>query len=605
MTEAAPAENVLDPTIQSIITKARSVRVLAPARGTMITGLITAVLMWACFTPLNWTPLGWICLVPLLMLARIRQKTKWMYSVTYVCGFLWAMCTLQWMRLGHWTMYMALTALSLYVAMYFPVFLAVTRAAVHRWNVPLLIAAPMSWVGLEFVRAHLLTGFSWYYLGHSQWAWTELIQISDITGAYGVSFVVAMVAACCSLFVPAAWFTKLSLFPPGTSASDGLIRHKIQPNVIVSTLVFSAVLGYGFVRRSQADFQPGPRVGLVQGNFTSEVKHDERSRDGILSHHDVLTGVAVREQPNLIVWPESMFPYPLLDAGENKTDEQILAGLAGDPALQTHQEEMLRQWRENPSLQRLTNDARKTNSALMIGAVTRYLTPKDGIKLYNSATFIRPDTGPVDRYDKMHRVIFGEYIPLKETLPFLKHFSPYGESGGIEAGKRPVVVSDGSWNYAPIICFEDTVPQLVRAFAARANSADNAIDCFVNLTNDGWFHGSSELDQHLITATFRCVETRTPMVRAVNTGISAYIDGDGVIREPEYMYDADAGKETTMRDENGNWRKQLNAVTVSTVPLDSRSSLYVRTGDWFAGLCGFFVVFVSLLVLLPRKRAVA
>ena len=170
----------------------------------------------------------------------------------------------------------------------------------------------------------------------------------------------------------------------------------------------------------------------------------------------------------------------------------------------------------------------------------------------------------------------------------------------------------GKWRMAPIICFEDTVPHLVRGIVAAgsAHDTDKHVDLLVNLTNDGWFHGSSELDQHLITSMFRAVECRTPLVRAVNTGISEIIDGDGAILDPEVFIDGDARKNapappsTKARDpETGAWHKQLNAALVHTVPLDACRSLYVRFGDWFAMLCCAAVVFAGLSVLLPRQKA--
>jgi apolipoprotein N-acyltransferase len=160
----------------------------------------------------------------------------------------------------------------------------------------------------------------------------------------------------------------------------------------------------------------------------------------------------------------------------------------------------------------------------------------------------------------------------------------------------------------PLICFEDTVPHLVRDMvqAAQASpgreSGDDSpvspdsssrIDCLVNLTNDGWFRDSSEPDQHLITASFRCIELRKPMVRAVNTGISAVIDGDGVVREPEVLIDFDrlqnpaAGPpRTTLRDPaTGRYYKSFNSAQVANVLLDNRDSLYLAYGDWFAAGC--------------------
>ena len=122
----------------------------------------------------------------------------------------------------------------------------------------------------------------------------------------------------------------------------------------------------------------------------------------------------------------------------------------------------------------------------------------------------------------------------------------------------------------------------------------------------GWFHGSSELDQHLITAAFRCVENRTPMVRAVNTGVSAVIDGDGMIVEPDFFIDGDNKGRTSFVDpKTGRWNKSMNAVIIDTIPLDHRTSLYTKYGDWFAGACCFGALFVFFMALLNLKRTPA
>jgi apolipoprotein N-acyltransferase len=180
---------------------------------------------------------------------------------------------------------------------------------------------------------------------------------------------------------------------------------------------------------------------------------------------------------------------------------------------------------------------------------------------------------------------------MSDQLPWLQRVFAFSGPVGISAGEEIHYFNVNGTRFAPLICFEDTVPQLVREVVAAGESQGADVDCLVNLTNDGWFHGSSELEQHLITASFRCIETRTPMVRAVNTGISAVIDGDGLVREPEKFIDYDALRDgdrsrSSMRDpETGEYHKQLNAALIGYVPLDARSSWYTRFGDWFATLC--------------------
>ena len=181
--------------------------------------------------------------------------------------------------------------------------------------------------------------------------------------------------------------------------------------------------------------------------------------------------------------------------------------------------------------------SQQVGAPMIFGVDTIEAVP-DSFRHFNSAAFIRPDAGLVARYDKLHPVMFGEYVPLRDTFPWLANFAPFPPEFGLTPGDGSVVFQQKEWRYAPIICFEDTVPHLVREIVHAAGDGQDGrrpVDCLVNLTNDGWFHGSSELDQHLITAAFRCVECRVPMVRAVNTGISAVIDGDGVVIDPDAL----------------------------------------------------------------------
>lgn len=605
-----------DISVAEIISRARAV---APnSVGPLWMAVASGVALWTCFPPIDCGPLAWVALVPLLLVVRMPRPTRKMYLYTALGGWLFALMTLQWMRLGDPSMYLAWGALAFYVGLYFPVFVGLTRVAVHRAGLPLVVSAPLVWVGLEFVRAYVMTGFSWYYLGHSQYRWTGLLQISDLVGAYGVSFLVMMGNACIAELIPAGVFQKVRLLPQASTVETVLLNQPLRRrSIVVTATVLSLVvtLVYGSWRRSQADFRPGPRVGLVQGNFPSSVKHDDDQTVKIWRTHQALTGLATRHQAEVIVWPESMFrwPYPIVDP--TMTDEELRA---------LHPDLTEEFWKNGKAEESLVDMTEGSRAGMIIGADTM-IGDKAGMRVYNSALFFEPTRKLVGRYDKLHRVPFGEYVPLKEIFPFLAELTPAAGGVGLSAGESVHVFQHGDHRLVPLICFEDTVPHLVRsAVAATRDASGKDIDCLVNLTNDGWFHGSSELDQHLITASFRCIETRVPMVRAVNTGISAFIDGDGVVREPSLFLDFDAlmkrpagsGKidptaaiptradaRTSMRDpKTGAYYKQLNAVLVSEIPLDSRTSFYVRWGDWFAAGCLAFTTGMLGLGLLGGRR---
>lgn len=604
--DAKPAMShaVKDPSVEEIIAAGRSktqpVFPRPSSLGAWGLSLLSAGLLWASFTPVDAGPLAWIALVPLLILVRIPQPTRWMYTALFVTNFVGQIVTLQWMRLGDPTMYVAMTALAAYCALYFPVFVALARTACHRCGAPLVIAAPVLWTGMEYLRAHFGTGFAWYFLGHSQYQWLNLIQVSDITGAYGVSFVVMMANASLAGLISSQWLKRLRLLTPEAALLQQAIpfRAALVP-VIATVIVVGTVLGYGILRRSQAEFQPGPRVALIQGNFVASLRQAPPEPDQVYYTHARLTGLSVREQPDVIVWPEGMFPAPLLDADPNLTEEQLGEIVPNvDAAV----------WR-NPRIRKdLADEAQKAGAALIWG-IHAMRAEAQGVQQYNSAVFVTPELGVSGRYDKRHLVPFGEFLPLRNVLPFLQNFTPYGGNAGLQFGQHPAVFEYKSWRFAPVICFEDTVPHVVRTAAAAGLSDGKKVDVLVNLTNDGWFHGSSELDQHLITATFRAVECRAPMVRAVNTGISAVIDGDGAILEPDVFIDGDwrRGSEQPPRKsivdpKTGQRRRQLTAALIDTVPLDNRSSLYVRFGDWFGGACLLFVAGALVGMLFPSRR---
>ena len=556
-----------DPTPDEIIASAR--RAPAQGRGAFKVTIITAMLLWASFTPLGWGPFAWFALVPVLLLVRLERPTRRMYWGTYFGGLCFWLPTLQWMRLGDSSMYIAWAVFAVYLAAYFPLFVGLTRIAVWKFRLPLVLAAPVIWTGLEYLRGFALTGFGWYQLGHSQFYWVNLIQISDLVGAYGVSFIVAMGSAAIVELVPLSVFGRLKLLPPGNSTT---IAEPVQSGrqrwLIAGSFLglFGAILAYGEFRRSQAVFSAGPRVAAIQGNFPSSTAPARAERDHeVFVRHRQLTAEAIKLQPDLILWPEVMFPWPHFTQDKN-LDPKIFDEVTKDvdPTY----------WKEDHEIsQRLKSLSQASAAAVVVGVQT-VAARQDGLKMYNSALYLRPDVGFSGRYDKVHRVPFGEYIPFAESLPFLSWFSPYRGSFGIQAGDQGVVFDYRGTRYASVICFEDTVPHVVRRVmqeGVASSDKPKKIDVLLNLSNDGWFHGSSELDQHLITSLFRAVEVRTPLVRAVNTGISALIDGDGVIRN----------KAVNAKGVS----KEVDALFCDFVPLDNRYSVYLHYGDWFGQAC--------------------
>ena len=218
------------------------------------------------------------------------------YAVLTLAGFCFWMAALHWLRLPHPATSIGWVALSFYFAFYLPVFVGLSRVAVHRLRVPVILAAPIVWTGLELARAHLLTGMTMASLGHTQYRWIELIQLSDLAGAYGVSFVVMFVAA--------------SLGADDLPLRNGGRRAGRFWPLLPAAAVLAAALVYGHVRMDGDSTQAGPRIALIQGSIDIEMRvRSRRCRNSIFKEYFGLSQEAVKQNRHvdLVVWPETMF----------------------------------------------------------------------------------------------------------------------------------------------------------------------------------------------------------------------------------------------------------------------------------------------------------
>ena len=588
-----------EPSVRAIIAAARRPQPAA-ARGAWLLAGASAALWYLCFFPVNWGPLAFLAPVPLLLLARLDERPRRTYLAVYVTQLAGFLAVIFWMA-ANGPMVPAYLALSCYLALYGPAFLLATRTAVHRLNVPLVVAAPVVLAGLELLRAHLMTGFAWYFLGHTQWRWTWLIQICDLVGVYGVSFVVAACAAAAAVCVPDGVFAKLRLLPvrDGVTAAPPAASFRAKAGSVAFALtLLAAALGYGYVRTSGDHFKPGPRVALIQSSFPSDLGAGPSPGEVFTKNH-LLTREAVRYQPDFVIWPESAYRWPLLETAGDVSDDTVAAAAGRVSGGRMSAEEWRRSGRDMREV--LHDLATQANAGLLVGLSAYVVEADRGLRRYNSAAFARPELGLVGRYDKRHRVVFGEYVPLRDVFPFLAAATPYTADFGIEAGAGPVALEHAGYRVGPLVCYEDTVPQLVRADVAAAAAAGKPIDVLADVSNDGWFDRSPEQEQHLVTSLFRAVETRTPLVRAANTGVSAAIDGDGRLVEPVAFLHGETHEPLPLKT-GGRFTRDVPAVMVADVPLDTRTSLYVRGGDWFGGSCAAAAVF-CLFWPAVRRRA--
>ncbi|HBO43272.1 MAG TPA: apolipoprotein N-acyltransferase [Planctomycetaceae bacterium] len=501
-----------------------------------------AVLYWAALPPLNLWPLAWIAPAWWILLARRQELSgRRPYLVLWAVGLCFWLAAYHFVRLPHPATSFGWIALAAYLGCYLPLFVALTRVAVHRAGVPLIAAAPVIWTGLELARAHLITGITMGALGHTQYRWIDLIQVSDLGGAYAVCFVMVFAAACLARMLP---------------CDD---RPSEWWPLLPAAAVLAIALVYGHFRMAAAA-APSPtiRVALIQGSIDAEFKSDPEKATLTQQHYEELTRRAVQRwnDLDLIVWPETMVRFPLFDGDSSN---------ARPPTW----------WKESPEefrerLPRVIEESRgyiadlalQMDVPMLLGVETVF-HGENGDKYFNSAVLASPDGKLSERYDKMHRVLFGEYVPLTNWFPAIQGWTPLPVS--LTAGTRAVAVDIRGVRLGPSICFETVLPHVIRRQIVSLRAEGREPDVLVNLTNDGWFRGSSELDMHLVCGVFRAVESRKPMLIAANTGFSAWIDADGRIVEQGPRRDT--------------------AIILATVGPDRRGSVYLDHGDVFAGVC--------------------
>lgn len=558
-----------------------------PRTRVFLPAILSGVLLYLTFFPVNAGFLAWFALVPLLSLVRANVGPRRIYLAAFVGGLVCYVPAIQWMRVAHTAMYASWLFLAVCCALFLAMSVWLSRR-LDRLGVPFWLAVPMGFVAVEYFRSHFPTGytwleavglrhpigFGWYLLGHTQHDWPALIQVSDLTGAYGVSFLVALVNAAVWLAIERialvrVWFRDMrEMGPPSARPS------------LAAAGALGLVVVYGSVRLNHGPYADGPQVALIQGNLPQDVKN-EHGRE-MAKHFVRLSTEAVRPpagqpKPDLIVWPETAFPGTWHDyaAGATATAAPLEFQRRANTDPANIRDDMLEVWR-TPSI---------------FGLNTLEWGADDRLWKYNSALLIDERGRPLGRYDKIHLVPFGEYVPMGETFPFMSMFTPYEGDYSCKPGaswtRFPLVVGDRTYHFACMICYEDSDATLARQYVRPGQPG---VDFFVNISNDGWFDGTAEHEQHLAVCRFRAVETRRSVVRAVNMGISAIIDPDGrVVALP-----------------GPTWAesKKVEAVVRGPVPLGTGTTLYARFGDWLPVGCWAIILLGGFVHgFVNRRRA--
>ena len=448
---------------------------------------ISGILLALSFPTPDFFPVAWIALIPFLLSLYDKKPGQSFYS-GIALGLPYFFGTLYWIyhSINHYggisflTSIILVALLCLYLSLYTGAFAFLFSITIRNTKLPALLIAPAFWVVLEFLRSYVFSGFPWSSLGYSQYKFLAMIQIADITGVYGISFlVVAVNGAASDYFLTKRRIKDMPLFP--------LSQTAIWASALAICILLSVI--YGLVRLGEE--RPGKqfKASIIQGNIEQDKKWEPAYQNEVIDIYKDLSLRASYEKPSLIVWPESSVPFIF---GEDKVYTNDLLDLQS-----------------------------QLGSPLLFGSVLIKEKKKNPYLLSNSAVLL-DETGKVAfTYDKIHMVPFGEYVPLRNILFFINKL--VSGIGDYTPGNRYVRAHIQSGDFASLICYEMIFPGLVRKFYI------NGGDFMVNITNDAWFGKTTGPYQHFSMAVFRAVENRKPVIRAANTGVSGFIDSNGKI----------------------------------------------------------------------------
>ncbi len=507
--------------------------------------LSSGVILFCSFPSVNFFPLAWFGLVPLLLTLQSVDRWKTAFSLGYVAGFLFFAGLLLAIALLYpyaniFTTVLGYLLLVGYTALYF----AVAAVLVYHlpWQSGILypLGVATIWVGLEWVRSWLLTGFPWGNIGYSQWNYQPSIQIASFAGVYGVSFVIVFFNAGIAAFIRS--------------------RHEWRKEfvtVLVPCLLAGITLIYGYVIiNNDKDNQTETiKVALVPGNIPQIEKWKSENVGKIVKKYLNLTQKSAVENPDVIVLPETTFRGGML---------------SGEWAVQVS----FRQWTKFHNVYKQMF-GENGGIPMLIGA-TDVDTFED---LYNRVISVSSEGELLGKYAKMRLVPFGEYVPLADFLPNFVQFHPF--ENGKEIKLLPITINEKNQSRSQTIevgtsiCFESSFPNHFRRFVK------NGANVMAILTNDAWFVGTALPELHLAMAPFRAVENRVAVFRCANGGYTCAVDKFGRISTPFVT------------------PHTSDEFLIANVALsDGDHTLYTRYGDWLPILCGILCLALIIYKIL-------
>ncbi len=503
---------------------------------------LSTVPMVLCVADYDIWPLGFVAWIPMLAAVdgtRPRQALFWGWAVgcaTVFWGFFWITELL--VKFAGFPVLVGSPVTLLFASYHgllWGLSMMLTVWLTRRTDLPLWVTAPLSWVALEATLPNIFP----IYMAQGWAAAPIMIQAAELGGVTTVSFLMVAINAGLYTVGKRLWLDK---------TLD-------KPAAAVTAALLIGVPAYGAMRIAQveADMElvPHLKIGVVQGNMSIAEMTRPRLRDRAFAGQQRVSAELQAEGAQVMLWGETAYPNSRIFHRQSKHEPP-----EGHP------------WRVHQGF----------DVPIIFGAVTR----EDrrgrncgGIhKCWNTALLIDGDGKILDQYDKVYRLIFGEYAPLVDPEWYL---SMIPAASHLQQGAGPKALTLDEHRLGAFICYEDILPRYVR------ETANEGVHAFVNLTNDAWFGKTHEPAQHLGLAVFRAIENRKGMLRSVNTGISTYVDPTGrqVFRT-----------EVTDPDIDGPQEPVGFVADVPMMDPDARTP-YMRTGEAFNGLCILLIGFLG------------
>jgi apolipoprotein N-acyltransferase len=510
----------------------------------ILLALISGIMLTAAFPKTGCDYFAWFALVPLLLTIN---HTKSVFLTGCLTGFVHQMTLVYWLvtamhvygNLPFFTSIPLLILLCMVLSIYTGIFcVLVKRLCTKPWH---LIWAPFFWVSLEYARSLTQFAFPWELIGYSQYLKLPLIQIADITGVYGISWLIVLFNVAIACFM---------LYTTRQSWNQVMVSNRLVYVFLGSVILFFVVfLSYGLVKiydmnQSIQTFQNQMKIAVIQGNINQSVKWDEKYRKQTIQKYIIASLSDDIRDADLIVWPETAVPIYIQQT--------------------TALSQKLRSFIDNQT------------AAFLIGGLRYDRSEMGQWKFYNSAFLLEPKKENWQTYDKSHLVPYGEYIPFQTVFPFLKRIVQ--GVGSFSEGTAIEPLRWDQWSIGPQICYEILFPTISRILVQRG------ADVLVNITNDAWYGHSSAPYQHYSMIVFRAIENKRSLARAANTGISGFVNPYGKIISASEIFTDDS--------------------VAASLPVLSSLTFYCQYGDIFAIFCCLVLAISVILNFLNQKRFV-